>query len=157
MNGSIQHSIKTKSINLLKLKIMKKILFVLTISLACNLFTQAQVLQDSARRVADRELGMAYLTKSKNQRTAGFVVLGLGISAMVGGLAIAYNDWNSSGSEVLLLVGLGATITSFPLFNSASKNKGRAEILLRYENIPLASIVPMNRNMPAVGVAFNIR
>ena len=138
---------------------MKKILFVWMISLACNQLAEAQVSQDSARRASDRQLGMAYLAKSKSQRSAGFVVMGIGIAAAIGGVAGLSNDLfeNTTGYELLFLVGVGAPITSFPLFNSAAKNRGRAEVLLRYENMPLSSIVPVNQNMPALGVAFRFK
>lgn len=90
--------------------------------------------------MSDLELGHYYLHKSKSQKTIAWLLLGGGVILSVAG-NISYENsfWeeSTSGAEVMMLAGTVASIVSIPLFISAARNKGRAEILLRHENIPL--------------------
>ncbi|HEV3252621.1 MAG TPA: hypothetical protein VGZ71_16790, partial [Puia sp.] len=60
-------------------------------------------------------------------------------------------------SEIIVLLGLGATVTSVPFFVSGAKNKGKAEILLQYENLFHSGHLPIHTNIASIGIAFNIR
>jgi hypothetical protein len=110
------------------------------------------------RQMTDRELGEFYLAKSKKQKTIGFVMLGGGIAFQLIGAAIASQDVYSenTGAAILVTTGFFSMIGSIPLFISSARNKGRAEILLRNENIPLGHIPNAPRIIPAVGLKYKI-
>ena len=133
---------------------MKKMKLLL-ICLAAVINSSAQQLpQQPTNRMSDTELGQFYLQKSKNQKTGAWILLGAGIALQVAG-SISYADnlfeESTSGDDALMLVGTIASIASIPLFISAAKNKGRAEILLRHENIPMSFSPGKRMN---IGVAF---
>ena len=118
---------------------MKKGLLVsLLIGLLCS-NVQAQKQSESTKNLSDRDLGLYYLKQSKTQKTIGWVLLGSGLVMELIGSAQYNEDLFSEGSdgEALMLIGSLSTIASVPLFIMGAKNKGRAEILLRNQNIPL--------------------
>ena len=78
-----------------------------------------------------------YLQKSKNQKTAAWILLGGGTALAAGGFIWASSNIfsTSSGPEVLLLVGIGCMTGSIPFFISSSKNRKRAMMLrLNFSN-----------------------
>ena len=99
----------------------------------------AQMGRDTIKRMSDYDLGIHYLKQSKQQRTIGWILLGTGLTLSIIGANQVSNDFfdESTGGEALLLIGNLAAIGSIPLFISAAKNKGRAEILLRNQNVPM--------------------
>ncbi len=118
---------------------MKKLPIILLLIIVISQQLSAQVKTDSfsQMRISDRELGLKYLKKANKQRTTAWLLLGSGIAMEIIALSVAGEDIYSDidGPEVLLLVGTFITIACIPVFISAAKNRGRAEILLRYENI----------------------
>lgn len=135
---------------------MKRILIAITIcSMAANM-GWSQVNQQPSPKMTDPELGHYYLNKSKKQKTTGFILMGVGLAAWFGGAAMMVQDDLEGNSidngAVVMYLGFGATVASVPLFISAAKNKGRAEILLRYENVPVGFVPQAPRSIPAVGV-----
>jgi hypothetical protein len=70
-----------------------------------------------------------YLQKSKNQKTAAWVLLGGGLALAVGGALLDVNsDWSSSETPYLVVItaGCASMLGSIPLFISAAKNKRKA-------------------------------
>jgi hypothetical protein len=101
---------------------------------------QAQKPTETSRGLSDRDLGLYYLKQNRSQKTLGWILLGGGLLVEILGSAQYSNDVfseNSSG-EALMVIGSLCTIASVPLFIAAAKNKGRAEILLRNQNIPIS-------------------
>jgi hypothetical protein len=140
---------------------MKNILFLLLICFSAHQFSQAQIIKDSlpANRSIAIDMGMKYLSKSRTQNTVGFVLLGLGLAAITGGIIETTQNLFSSDNTgaTFILLGLGATVTSVPFFISGAKNKGKAEILLQYENLFHSGHLPIHTNIASIGIAFNIR
>lgn len=112
-----------------------------------------------------------YYKKSKNQKTAAWVLLGTGTAMFVGGM-IAHVNYVNKNADIL--AGLGATTTtgeviagvgllvaggSIPFFISASKNKKMAKegsVFIDMENVPLLRGTAFSsQSFPAVG--FRIR
>ena len=118
---------------------MKKLSFILFLAIFLNQLLIAQVKTDTVKytQLSDRELGLQYLSKANKQRTTAWILLGAGIAMEILSIAIVANDLydDGAGAETLFLVGGLATIASVPVFISGAKNRGRAEILLRHENI----------------------
>ena len=129
------------------------------LSLACMLLLVAgytQQLPQTSARMTDAELGQFYLQKSKSQKTIAWVLLVAGAALQVAG-SVSYADnlfeESTSGADAMMIVGSLASIVSIPLFISAAKNKGRAEILLRHENIPM-SFSPRKRMNIGIAIAL---
>ena len=95
-----------------------------------------------------------YLQKSKNQRTAAWVLLGGGTAMLITGSVIAANavandltfvetlgtqGSPSSGEAAgaFAIVGLTADLVSIPLFISASSNKHRAKVAIANQTVYL--------------------
>ena len=133
---------------------MKKTIFfaLLLTVICCNL--QAQKSNDSLRNLTDKELGMHYLKQSSQQKTIAWILLGGGLVISAIGANQITNDLfeESSSGEALFYIGTFASIGSIPLFISAAKNKGRAEILLRNQNIPLT--MSSGSHVISVGLAI---
>jgi hypothetical protein len=101
---------------------------------------QAQRQTETSKSLSDRDLGLYYLKQNKKQKTIAWILLGGGLIVEFIGSAQYSNDIfsESSDGEALMIIGSLSTIASVPLFISAAKNKGRAEILLRNQNIPIS-------------------
>jgi hypothetical protein len=140
---------------------MKTLIKTVLLCLMGSTMCYGQVVPQPPQKMTDVELGHYYLDKSKKQKTWGFVLAGVGLGCIFGASAmIANDDWYDEGNEAgytaLSLIGTGAIIGTIPLFTSAAKNKGRAEILLRYENVPLGYLPQSPGKYPAVGVKIPI-
>src|SRR5215203_3768979 len=135
---------------------MKKM--VLIILTSCLFFQSgyAQKFKDSLMRLSDYDLGTYYLKQSKNQKTIGWVLLGAGVtSTIVGGQQASKDIFNESSGEAWAIFGALSTVASIPVFLSAAKNKGRAEILLRNQNIPLTHV--SGTRLLSVGIGLPLR
>jgi hypothetical protein len=78
-----------------------------------------------------------YLTKSKNQKTVAWVMLGGGVAVATVGILLVNNAINDDGSgylsgssgtaeSIVALVGIGSTLGSIPLFVSSARNARKA-------------------------------
>jgi hypothetical protein len=115
----------------------------------------AQPIDTTQRRLSDVELGHQYLKKSKSQKTAAWILLGAGTIGVIASAAVItdnYYESSGTGSEAIYFLSSMSMIASVPLFITAAKNKGRAEILLRYENVPLSRYQPSVKGVPALGI-----
>lgn len=131
----------------------KLVLFFVLISLAVTVFGQRN---DPKRNTSDRELGLYYLNKSKQQRTTGCILLVGGTVMTILGIKSLSEGWreiDESGSVALVLGGSIVVGLSAAPFTYATKNRARAELLLRYENIPRSLQTPGKSGIPALGVA----
>ena len=122
---------------------MKKIILSITLlAFFINVFAQ-----DTTRNGYSKEY---YLQKSKNQRTAAWVLLGVGttlivVGAITGASGIANSNYpfmtdeevsSSNTSGVIVAVGAVMDVASIPFFISAGKNNRRAyEVALSKENV----------------------
>ena len=64
-----------------------------------------------------------YLTKSKSQKTAAFILLGIGVTTLT---IAAVGDLDLDVLGTVVIVGGVATIASIPLFIASGKNKRKA-------------------------------
>lgn len=118
--------------------------------------------------------GQAYLTRSKHQRTAAFVLSGTGLVGMLAGVGTALDHMsfsfsfygnaepqpkNKSGEGLFIAgatvfaAGLGFAIAS--VINKHKANKANLTTLLKMENAPLANVEKEIGAYPAV--AFRLR
>lgn len=137
---------------------MKK-LFLFTAALATiSSLSQAQAIDnrmDSLKRApGDYELGLEYLKRNRQQKTIAWIMLAGGIGLYAAGAS----QWDlysqTTGADAMIVAGTLATLGSIPLFIIAAKNKGRANILLRRQNIPLTHAP--GTQLTSVGVAIKL-
>jgi len=78
-----------------------------------------------------------YLAKSKSQKTAAFILLGIGVTTLT---IAAVGDLDLDALGTVVGVGGIATIASIPLFIASGKNKRKAmnaSAFIKMETIPL--------------------
>lgn len=144
---------------IIKIIVMKTLFFFLSI-LLLPVFTIAQQLPLKNQSVREE-----LLLKSKNQKTTGFLMLGLGAAATVGGAALFAdnfailgegNDNAAAGGAILFVAGGLSMLGSIPFFIASSNNKQKAMVIkagVKMEWIPRNSIsVNINPQYPAVAV-----
>lgn len=109
-------------------------------------------------KLTDKELGLKYLKNSRGLKIAGWSLLAGGIILSAVGVNESSQDIFSpnTGGETIALVGTILALSSIPCFIVGAKNKGRAEILLRNENIMLSYKHARYTNFPSVAIAFKL-
>jgi hypothetical protein len=110
----------------------------------------------------NRQLAEQYLTKSRNRIPLGFVLLGAGIGAAIGGwvgMLDHYDilDGSGSGYVVLWLAGIGSAVSGTILVATGFHYKRKAQLLLQNDNISKSFRVPIKSNVISIGVAFNLK
>ena len=94
-----------------------------------------------------------YLAKSKSQKTAAFILLGIGVTTLT---IAAVGDLDLDVLGTVVIVGGVATIASIPLFIASGKNKRRAmkaSAFIKMETVPLLQKQSyMQNSYPALSV-----
>jgi hypothetical protein len=147
-----------------KTNIMKKLLLLLTIIyLAQNIQGQEKKGDKKVDQITQLEKGNYYKQKSKNQKLAGWLLLGSGIVLYGVSLGTGYVDpfdpypnTSTKASDITFILGTGSLIGSLTSFILGSKNKGRAEILLSNYSIPISIDPGKNISVKSVGIGINI-
>jgi hypothetical protein len=142
---------------------MKKITLLLLICICTDQILHAQVMKDSipAHSMSKNELGIQYLNKGKTLETAGFVLLGVGMAATIGGFYGTLNNYDlfsgsGSGYVILWAVGVGALATGIPVLINGFRYKRKAQLILHNENVFRTYHVPIKQNVFSVGIAFSL-
>jgi hypothetical protein len=156
LKSSIRKTIKTN--------IMKKVLLLITIVyLAQN--AQGQGIKGNKKldQMTQLEKGNYFKLKSKDQKLAGWLLLGSGIVLYGISLGTGYIDpydpnptTSTKTSDITFILGTGSMIGSLTCFIMGSKNKGRAEILLSNSSIPISIDPGKNIAVKSVGIGFKI-
>ena len=137
--------------------VMKKLVFVILTSCLFFQYCHAQKSKDSLRNLNDYDLGTYYLKQSKQQKTIGWVLSGVGVTlTTVGVIQVTNNLFTESHSgEAAMLAGVISIIATIPLYLSAAKNRRKAKTLLHNQNIPLTHV--SGTRLISVGVAIPLR
>ncbi len=115
------------------------------------------------------------LTKSKNQKTGGFVLIGVGVAVTAGGTSMLSSSakngsgtlWNYGiddgsffGAGAFMLLGVTCLATGASLLVSAAKNKKKARAttaFLKTEQRPFVHQGSFMRSpFPAIGIKINL-
>jgi hypothetical protein len=86
-------------------------------------------------------MGMHYQKISMQQRMTGYTLLGTGVTLILVAPSLYHPEkGEASGktSDLVTVCGLVSTCASLPFLISATKNKGRASVLLKKESIPFS-------------------
>jgi hypothetical protein len=161
--GEIIFELQTKN-NHFKLLVMEKIILSFAICLYAFQTSHAQVLKDSIRanRIHENELSTKFNEKGKMLETTGFVLIGAGMAATIGGFYGAMNNYDlftgaGSGYVILWAVGVAAFSTGIPVLINGFHYKRKAHLVLRNDNISRSFHVPVKANVFSVGIAFSIK
>lgn len=108
-----------------------------------------------------------YLQKSKEQKTAAWILLGGGAAATIGGLIWFGNEFQlfesntGTGGAVLTLVGIGAMGGCIPLFVASRRNKNKATLVTGNFKLERQWLVNQNsfsnQNYPAFSVCLHLK
>ncbi len=137
---------------------MKKTVLVVWLCFSVCTMACAQFISKPPGLMTNTELGNYYLKKSRSQKTWGWIMLATSTGFYVAANAAlkdekVYTTENSTG-KVLFLLGTGALVGSIPLFSNASRNKGRAEILLNIQKGPVGYIPNAPATYPTIGLGI---
>ena len=139
-----------------------QILLVLFLSISLISFSQVEETSKEEMTLNQQD----YFTKSENQKSAGWVLLGVGTVCTVGGI-LMLNDKNSNNEKdfgfgssfdaqgFLVLGGIVVAAASIPFFISAKRNKEKARIvstLFKIERINQHYVFSDHATYPAVSV-----
>jgi len=98
-----------------------------------------------------------YLAKSKSQKTAAFILLGIGVSTLT---IAAVGDLDLDILGTVVIVGGVATIASIPLFIGSGKNKRRAMKASAFIKMEKATIIErqsfVQSSYPAMAFKINL-
>jgi len=113
-------------------------------------------------KMNNSQLSEQYFAKGRNFETIGFVLLGVGTAAGIGGYVGTLNhydifDGTGSGYVVLWLAGVGSAITGTVLLARGFHYKRKAKLVMHNENISYSYHVPIKSNVFSVGIAFNLK
>jgi hypothetical protein len=143
---------------------MKKIVLVLLAYLCSAQLINAQEIKDSLAPagVRNNKLSMQYLDKGKSLETIGFVLIGTGMAATIGGFYGALNHYDifsgsGSGYVILWAVGVSALATGIPVLVNGFRYKRKAQLVLHNENVFRTYHIPIKQNVFSVGIAFNLK
>ena len=118
---------------------------------------QSQV-TDSLTDKSNQEMYDFYISKHKKLKTTGWILLGTGVAALVGGGVIMYTSIMDEGGEpgaILFVAGGLATISSFPILGIANKNKRKAKAILGSGEVGIGAIPFNDTRYVSVGLKIN--
>jgi hypothetical protein len=114
-------------------------------------------------KMSDSMLAEKYLKKGRGLETGGFVLLGLGLPAGIGGY-IGYKnnngtleDGNWFGYALLIGVGVALTITGAAILAGGLRYKKKARLLMQNENVSSFYHIPVKGKMYSAGFAISLR
>lgn len=142
---------------------MKKLIIIFLVCLQNNLNAQVNAETENQKPLSDYELSRLYMKKSRDQKTAGWIFLGSGITMNFIGTFLVPTE-NEKGAKVegpgtsaaLFLVGSVSALMSIPMFISGANNKLKAELILSERNIPLSFEKGRNISLNSVGIGIPI-
>jgi hypothetical protein len=158
---------------------MKKLSFICIVCLCATTQTNAQLRDTTLNMNTHKVDANSLLLKSKKQKTAAWLMLGGGAGIAIAGLAIMIHDASydasavittvftlglvipeehkhSAAGPILAIAGTGAMLGSIPLFTSAAKNKRKANLMVKDENVFFNPQLNIKEHMLAIGVKINL-
>ena len=95
-----------------------------------------------------------FMKKSRNNRTAGWVLVGTGSALYIGGaLSISQLDIDAASTLVVLVV--ACCLASIPFFKIGSRNKKKAKLALSNQPVSYGCYRMQKMSYPSVGLQIN--
>lgn len=114
----------------------------------------------------NQEKANFFMKKKHSNNTVGWVCLGTGIGLGIIGISegladatnISYNTVNNSKAKGtgLFIAGNVVALASIPFFISAHKNKRKASLALKGENVSINKHVLINSNYTALAITIHL-
>ena len=121
---------------------MKKVLFICIVCLCATTQTNAQLRDTTLNTNTHKVDANSLFQKSKKQKTAAWILLGggAGIAATVIIIIVfdplsVFDLKKSNNRGLLLATGGAAMVASIPFFIASGKNKRKANLMLKDENV----------------------
>jgi len=141
---------------------MKRTLLILLVLLFSFQIAQSQITEPQTDQ-STQNMYDFYSQKAKKQKTTGWILLGTGLAATVGGLAIMANNlyiWDGSEDKDsglaagtgLFLAGSMATIASIPVLIVSGSNNRKARAYLETGTASVGNITFENSRYVTVGL-----
>jgi hypothetical protein len=153
-----------------KTTIMKKLIFVLTLTgIISNLNAQVNP-GEIQKPMTDIKQGQHYKQKSKNQKTTAWILLTGGAAVSLGGMIIQAGtetlgilvymtgtkpEYNQTGNYVAY-AGLATMATSIPFFIASGENKKRANIALQQQKISMGNKTSQQLNYHSISLSISL-
>ncbi len=141
---------------------MKKLLFLSGFSFLAIQLVNAQK-NNPANIASTQALHDSYFQKSKEYKTAGWVLLGAGTGMLIsGGIIFAnyahqgFNGPRPKTDETLIIAGASAALVSIPFFILAKKNKTKATLALKGETVGFGNKVLYKSNYTALALTIQL-
>jgi hypothetical protein len=138
---------------------MKKIIFIITL-ISFTGIVNAQMTDTTfpKQQPSNHDLGMRYLQKSKNQRTAGWIMLSTGVVIT----SIAFISLNNNDATLdnaitgigFTIIGIGVACGSIPFFIVSKHSRRKANIYLQNDKMPGAMNNFHLKNIPSIGISI---
>jgi len=116
--------------------------------------------------LSQNEMFDHYISKSKTQKKTGFILLGVGVTAVLSGAAILTSVGGVSANGVhiqgesagtfLFAIGSVLTIGSIPILISSGVNKRKATVILGSENVGFIGNPYFNTKYVSIGLTIRI-
>jgi len=149
---------------------MKKTFPILLLIFFINIFKiNAQINKPDSSRSEQHKMADVLLKKSKNQKTAAWILLGAGAGVAITGGIIGTNAIKNSNPDDpwdifprgslagggMVLGGLAATVVSVPFFIASGRNKKKANLI--FQNDSQAFLHRLKKgNVYSVGISLRL-
>jgi len=142
---------------------MKRILSTFLVLLFTFQMVQSQVIEPLTEK-SRQEMYDFYSLKAKKQKTTGWILLGTGLAATIGGYAIMANNfdlWDSdsdgglAAGTGLFLVGSLVTIASIPVLIVSGSNNRKARAYLETGTAGTGNITFDNSKYVSIGLKID--
>jgi uncharacterized membrane protein len=142
---------------------MKKLLFICLVTLWVATQTKAQM-RDTVLNMNKHRAESSFLfQKSKKQKTAAWLLLGGGAGLITTGVIMIGGDKDPFGvvfgasskattGAILTVAGGAAMLGSIPLFIASGKNKSKASLMLKNENVFFNPQINIKKHLVSVGL-----
>jgi hypothetical protein len=136
---------------------MSKLLILLLIALPfCSIAQKSEGNTNSDFKKIDKS---SLLQKSRGQKTAAWIFLGGGAALITTGFLVgessnSFSDNKLESGAVLVVVGGASALASIPFFISSTKNRKRAALAMKYENLLLQPL--MKKQYAALSLNYGL-
>ena len=150
---------------------MKKLSFICIVCLCATTQTNAQMRDTTLNINTHKVDANSLLQKSKKQKSAAWILLGGGAGLTAVGFIIGvteaakdlsniftpnYSASNSTGGEIMVYAGIGVMLGSIPLFIASGKNKRKANLMIKDENVFFNPKLNMKEHLVSLGIKINL-
>ncbi len=133
--------------------------FILLSSMLLSMFLANAQTLDSLSTGRNEEMYDYFIRKHESQKKTGFILLGSGVAAIVGGVLMinnsSFDDAEFTAGGILYLGGILSTAASVPVLIISGSNRRKAETYLQAGTFHMQGIEVPNQKAVALGLKIN--